>query len=513
MMRAFAPAILAVLSLAAVSLPGSARAQSHDENTRTCEQENNDNPNLSITSCTALIQSGQDSGVNLASDLNNRGAAYERKGQYDLALADLNQAIGLNPALAAAFSNRGSVYDDKGQFDVAIADEDHAIQLNPNYAGAFNNRGVAYFHKGQYDTAIADYDRAIQLDAAEVLAFRNRAVLHNKKGEYNLSIADATEAIRLQPGDGDNFVIRGHAHSRKSEYDLAIADFNQAIRLQPADALAFNGRGNTYEDTEQYNLAIADFTEELRLRPDHAEGWNSRCWVRAIAGELVQALNDCNQSLILRPNDANSLDSRGFTYLKLGRFDLAILDYSAALALNPKQAESQYGRGLAERKTNPVKAKSDIVAALTIKPQVIAEYRSWGVTLPLPPGVPPILTVPAALSAATLKVLYDLPAYRTLSGLYDMNKDNPLWQQSERGQTVIAALHLLRSDAEAIGTVAGMVQYSVGGVKVTDEGISSTDLVASPGYLHTIAEAMASNIYTSIPAQAFLEKLGLVGTK
>jgi tetratricopeptide (TPR) repeat protein len=437
MIRASVLALLAAFALMSVSMPGSARAQSRDENVRNCDQE--DNPDLSITSCTAQIQSGQETNGNLASEYNNRGGAYEKKKQYDLALADLNQAIRLDPTLTAAFNNRGAMYD----------------------------------HKGQYDAAFADYDHAIQLDPTAPEALRNRASLHRKKGEYDLSIADATEAIRLKPNYADVFYVRGDA----------------------------------YNDTEQYKLAIADYAEDIRLRPDHADGWNSRCWTRAIVGELVQALNDCNQSLILRPSDAESLDSRGFLYLKLGRLDLATIDYSAALALKPKQAESLFGRGLAERKSNPAKAKADIIAALTIKPQVIAEFRRWGVSQPLPAGVPPDLTVPGTFSAETLKALDDQPAYRTLSGLYDMNKDNAVWQQSEQGQAVIAVLQLMRDDAEAIGSAAGMFQYSIGGVKVTDEGISLADLVVSPSYRHTMADAVASNICASKPVQAFLSKL------
>jgi tetratricopeptide (TPR) repeat protein len=250
-----------------------------------------------------------------------------------------------------------------------------ALRLKPNYVEALNNRGITYDHKGQYDAAMADYDHAIQIDPTDADVFRNRASLHRRKGEYDLSIPDATEAIRLKPDYADAFVTRGLAHSLKFEYDLAIADFSHAIRLQPGDAIAFYDRGNEYNATDQYKLAVADYAEDIRLQPDDADGWNSRCWTRAIAGELVQALNDCDQSLILRPSHANSLDSRGFTYLKLGRFDLAILDYNAALAVNPKLAESLFGRGLAERKSNPVKAKSDVTAALTIKPQVIAEFR------------------------------------------------------------------------------------------------------------------------------------------
>jgi len=111
--------------------------------------------------------------------------------------------------------------------------------------------------------------------------------------------------------------------------------------------------------------------------------------------------------------------------------------------------------------------------------------------------------------------LDDVPAYRTLSGLYDMNKDIAIWQQSQQGQAVIAVLQLIRSDAEAIGSTPGdhgpVLQYSVGGVTTSDSGIAIADFVASPSYLHTIADALAGQICFSKQVQAFLDRLGLTG--
>ncbi|MGL5059475.1 MAG: tetratricopeptide repeat protein, partial [Microcoleus sp.] len=111
-----------------------------------------------------------------------RGTAYSRKGEYERAIADYNQAIQLNPKLAEAFYNRGTAYSNKGEYDRAIADYDRAIQLNPKYAKAFNNRGTAYSNKGEYDRAIADYDRAIQLNPKLAEAFNNRGIAYKNKG-------------------------------------------------------------------------------------------------------------------------------------------------------------------------------------------------------------------------------------------------------------------------------------------------------------------------------------------
>jgi Tfp pilus assembly protein PilF len=65
------------------------------------------------------------------------------KGDYDRALADLNEAIRLDPKSVLAFSQRGVLYVHKGDNGRAIADFNEAIGLDPNNALAFCNRGAA----------------------------------------------------------------------------------------------------------------------------------------------------------------------------------------------------------------------------------------------------------------------------------------------------------------------------------------------------------------------------------
>ena len=72
----------------------------------------------------------------------NRGHTFDQ-GEHDLAIADYTQAIKLlTPSDSDTFNNRGQAYDNKGEIHSAITDYSAAISLNPDNARAFFNRGL-----------------------------------------------------------------------------------------------------------------------------------------------------------------------------------------------------------------------------------------------------------------------------------------------------------------------------------------------------------------------------------
>ena len=80
------------------------------------------------------------------------------------AIADYTEAIKLDPTDPDAFNNRGQAYDNKGEYDLAIADYTQSIRLNSDNARAFFNRGLALAIKGEHQRAVADFTQAIKLE-------------------------------------------------------------------------------------------------------------------------------------------------------------------------------------------------------------------------------------------------------------------------------------------------------------------------------------------------------------
>jgi tetratricopeptide (TPR) repeat protein len=76
-----------------------------------------------------------------ADTYNNRGAAYQIKGENERAIADFSKALDIDPRLAKAYYNRAAGYQAKSEIDRAIADYSKAIEINPLYGNAYFSRG------------------------------------------------------------------------------------------------------------------------------------------------------------------------------------------------------------------------------------------------------------------------------------------------------------------------------------------------------------------------------------
>ena len=56
------------------------------------------------------------------------------------------------------YYNRAISYRETGKIDLALADYNRAIELNPSYFEAYNNRGNIYMARGDNERALQDFD-------------------------------------------------------------------------------------------------------------------------------------------------------------------------------------------------------------------------------------------------------------------------------------------------------------------------------------------------------------------
>ena len=91
-------------------------------------------PEILISGCTAVIQSGKRSGHDLAVAFTNRGLGYRRTSQFERAFEDFSQAITLDSTYTPAYYHRGKMYLERGEIQRAGQDFDQVARLKQRAA-------------------------------------------------------------------------------------------------------------------------------------------------------------------------------------------------------------------------------------------------------------------------------------------------------------------------------------------------------------------------------------------
>jgi len=71
---------------------------------------------------------------------------------------------------AGAYEARGLAYHKKRDYDLAIADFNKAIEINPDEVGFHISKGITYVEKRDRDGAIAAFRKALEIDPSNALA-------------------------------------------------------------------------------------------------------------------------------------------------------------------------------------------------------------------------------------------------------------------------------------------------------------------------------------------------------
>jgi len=210
-----------------------------------------------------------------SADYTSRGLGKARNGDWDGAIADLNQAIALDPGNYVACYLRGSAKQSKNDLDGAMADFTRAIAINLNYDVAYLGCGVIRQRGGNLEGAIADYTLAILCNPKSTDAYFNRGVTRQAKGDRDGAIEDFTQAILLDPKDPDSYFHRAYSEGDRGDIEGAMADSTQAITLDPNYAAAYLVRSLAKKSQGDVEGSGADYHRAVTLDPGLARGYGA----------------------------------------------------------------------------------------------------------------------------------------------------------------------------------------------------------------------------------------------
>ena len=323
-------------------------------------RNNNVDKAQGVAACTeALADASVD--AKTRSDLLTR-RAYLRN-QTPEALADLNEAIRLNPDSYWSLARRGAHRLGERDFAGAAADLNKSIGLNATFDYAWLSRGEMYSQQQQYDQAIKDLTEAIKLDNAYTRAYYLRGLAEFNKGLYAAAARDFSEYHKLNPSDLAGLRLRGNSYVYAKQLNEGIADFSEVLRISPRDQFALTLRARAYYWQKKYDQALSDANEALEIDGSMAIASEVRGWINFDRSRYDAAIADLNNAIKGGPS-VEKLQVRGRALMNTGQLDASYRDFKQAEQTDPKAGYTQYLLGLVSERRENARVRRCVAGAL-----------------------------------------------------------------------------------------------------------------------------------------------------
>jgi tetratricopeptide (TPR) repeat protein/tRNA A-37 threonylcarbamoyl transferase component Bud32 len=290
--------------------------------------------------------------------LVNRATLHFRRAErgdpkeYDRAVADLRQAVGLRPSEVMAHVNLAQVFQARQAYPQAAAELDEAIRLKPGLVLLYRNRARLRLKSSDWDGALTDLDRAIALAgvpppadpaARRLLAddhFRRGLIVHRRK-RYAEALEAFRRAAEADPSHHDALLCQAWTLAELHRRKEALQAFDGYLRLGKAAPEVYAVRAQMWAEAGDRARAVEDATRALAMRPEAAT-FALRGWIYLQYNVPVLAERDFDQALRLEPTNAEAFGGRGYARVKLGQYRRGVQDVEESLRRAPARPELVY---------------------------------------------------------------------------------------------------------------------------------------------------------------------------
>lgn len=280
-----------------------------------------------------------------------RGRAHLQLERPDLALADYDAALSLDPKFAHAICSRASALEDLGRIEEAHAAYSLAISIDPQQAAYWFGRGDLLMREDRFAEAEIDLHRACELDPdSPEYRLRYAMALH-----YQSRFAEARSAydqvLELDPRNDAALAERAICHWRLGLDLHALEDVEEALRLNSNSVYAHEYHARLLMHAERYREAFDAVQRSISFGNEGPSAYAIRAELFAKANCCDDALHDLDYVLRRHPKNAEAYELRARVYRAAGRDDLAEQDL-----LRRDELQREWVREIAEAGGVPVQA-------------------------------------------------------------------------------------------------------------------------------------------------------------
>jgi len=308
-----------------------------------------------------------------------RARVYQARGDVDTALADLLEALRVDPEYAAAAAAVGWIELERRRLDEARGRFDAAARGAPS-AEALAGQGAVHYLLGDCEAARPLLQRAKSLDpeCAPARYYLGRIALDD--GDPTAAQEELVQAKRSDAASWEVRAALGEAYLLQGRPQDAEAQFTDALELEPEAAWPATSLAALMVEGERFAEAGPVVARALRHNPGVARLHVLDATRLEGRGEIPAAIEALEAAVAIDDEDADVRTLLGILRAREGQHEAAAREFRAALQLDPDLALARLDLGLVlvalERYEE---AESELAQSLALDPDNAFARLSLGV--------------------------------------------------------------------------------------------------------------------------------------
>jgi len=266
-----------------------------------------------------------------------RAAYHLQQDDIDSALVDLNEWLESDEKnaknyliVAQQLMATGSKFDENLQSE-AIRIIDKAIEIDPKDPTPHTMRARIHLFGENLEEAAKDADAAVKLDKKNYGALILRATIYSEQQKLDEALADISAALEIQPNRIDGLQMRGIILTQQQKFDEAIDDFMLLANDNPKNLGYQRQLAMLYNADDRPSRAVKIY--DNLLKANRAGSWEGK---------------SARKQLVAMANRAAALRGRGDAQLSLGGHEEAVENYDEALKLGQQIQDLEEVEGIEE---------------------------------------------------------------------------------------------------------------------------------------------------------------------
>lgn len=312
-----------------------------------------------------------------------RAKDYFQYGEYDLSLADLNEAIKYFPErmpeeLSQAYAVRAMIYESKGMNDLALADYNKSCELSPQARFVLLSRANLLCNMGDYAAAKSDYMKILRADSRNQNAYLGLARVAYRENNEGLFKEYLVKGEQSNPHNYQFYVNRANLYCEVGDNAKAADDYVTAIRLNSDIEIVQKLLALSY-------TAYDEVVDALGREIESAEDKGYYCLLRAMVHmnnfQYTASINDWNYLVEIGYISSAMVNyNRAYCCMHLGQFELAFSEINEAIKKDGDDISSYLLRSQLYRLMGDYEsAAADLAVASTFNPADVSVLVQKGV--------------------------------------------------------------------------------------------------------------------------------------